>query len=193
MSPGVIPRTIWNQTVSYKYEREKWTMALQALYDVYVHELKDIYSAEKQLVDALPKMAEAASTSELQQAFEQHLAETEGHLSKVRAILDELDENPGNKVCKGMQALIEEGKDVMKEKSSATALDVALILSAQKVEHYEIATYGGLRAYARVLGYDDAADTLDAILDEEYEADQKLDDIAEGGALEAGLNEEAER
>ncbi len=168
-------------------------MALQALYDVYVHQLKDVYSAEKQLVDALPKMAQAASTPELQQAFEQHLGQTQGHLEKVRSILDELDENPGNKVCKGMQGLIEEGSEVTKEKGSNTARDVALILAAQKAEHYEIATYGGLRAYARELGYDDAADTLDAILDEEYEADQLLDDIAEGGALKAGLNEEAER
>src|SRR5688572_2005048 len=105
-------------------------MALQALYDVYVHQLKDVYSAEKQLVDALPKMAQAASTPELQQAFEQHLGQTQGHLEKVRSILDELDENPGNKVCKGMQGLIEEGSEVTKEKGSDTARDVALILAA---------------------------------------------------------------
>jgi len=168
-------------------------MALSALYDVYVEQLKDMYSAEKQLVDALPKMAEAASTPELQQAFEEHLQQTRGQLNKVQAILDELDENPGNKVCKAMQGLVEEGHEVIKEKGSAVVRDVGLILAAQKVEHYEIASYGGLRAYARTLGYDDAAEILDGILDQEYEADQLLDDIAEGGVLERGLNEEAVR
>ncbi len=168
-------------------------MTMSALYDVYVEQLKDMYSAEKQLVDALPKMAKAASTNQLQQAFEQHLSETRGHLNKVQAILDELDENPGNKHCKGMEGLVKEGEDVIKKEGSPAARDVAIILAAQKVEHYEIATYGGLRAYARTLGYDDAADTLDEILDQEYDADQKLDDIAEGGAIDAGLNEEAVR
>lgn len=168
-------------------------MAMSALYDVYVEQLKDMYSAEKQLVDALPKMAKAASTNQLQEAFEQHLSETREHMNKVQSILDELDENPGNKHCKGMEGLVKEGEEVIKEDGSSAARDVALILAAQKVEHYEIATYGGLRAYARILGYDDAADTLDEILDQEYEADQKLDDIAEGGAIEAGLNEEAVR
>lgn len=168
-------------------------MTMSALYDVYVEQLKDMYSAEKQLVEALPKMADAANTDELQQAFEQHLSETRGHMNKVQAILDELGENPGNKHCKGMEGLVEEGSEVIKKDGSSAARDVALILAAQKVEHYEIATYGGLRAYARELGFDDAADTLDGILNQEYEADQKLDDIAEGGTIEAGLNEEAVR
>ncbi|MFW6097743.1 MAG: ferritin-like domain-containing protein [Chloroflexota bacterium] len=168
-------------------------MTMSALYDVYVEQLKDMYSAEKQLAEALPKMAKAASTDQLQQAFEKHLSETRDHLNKVQAILDELDENPGNKHCKGMEGLVKEGEHVIKKEGSPAARDVAIILAAQKVEHYEIATYGGLRAYARTLGYDAAADTLDEILDQEYDADQKLDDIAEGGALEAGLNEEAVR
>ena len=168
-------------------------MKLNALYDVYVDQLKDMYSAEKQLTEALPKMAQAANTPDLRKAFEGHLQETEAHFEQVRAILDELNENPGNKVCKAMQGLIEEGNEIIKKKGTPKAHDAALILAAQKVEHYEIATYGGLRAYARTLGYDSAADTLDAILDEEYEADQKLDDIAEGGILEEGLNEQAER
>ena len=166
---------------------------MNALYDVYVEQLKDMYSAEKQLVDALPKMAEAASTGELRQAFETHLNETRGHLNKVQALLQELSENPGSKVCKGMQGLIEEGNEAMKDQGSAVVRDVHLILAAQKVEHYEIASYGGLRAYARELGFDEAAQTLEGILDQEYEADQLLDDIAEGGVLERGLNEEAVR
>lgn len=166
-------------------------MKLSALYDVYVEQLKDMYSAEKQILEALPKMAETASTPELRKAFEQHRQETEGQFEQVRAILDELDENPGSKVCKGMQGLIEEGSEVMKKEGTPKARDAALLLAAQKVEHYEIAAYGGIRAYARTLGYDGAAETIDQILDQEYEADQKLDDIAEGGVLDAGLNERA--
>ena len=166
-------------------------MAMNALYDVYVEQLKDMYSAEKQLLEALPKMAKAASTPELQQAFEHHLQVTESQFQRVRAILDELDENPGNKVCKAMEGLIEEGSEVVKKKGAPKAKDAALILAAQKVEHYEIATYGGLRAYARTLGYDDAAQIIDEMLDEEYDADQTLDDIAEGGLLDASLNEQA--
>lgn len=164
---------------------------LSALHDVYVEQLKDMYSAEKQLLEALPKMAKAASTPELRQAFEHHLQVTESQFQRVRAILDELDENPGNKVCKAMEGLIEEGSEVVKKKGAPKAKDAALILAAQKVEHYEIATYGGLRAYARTLGYDDAAQIIDEMLDEEYDADQTLDDIAEGGLLDASLNEQA--
>lgn len=166
-------------------------MDFKRLHDVYVEQLKDMYSAEKQLVEALPKMAEAASTPELRQAFEQHLQITKRQQDKVRKILDDLNENPGNKVCVAMRGLIEEGNEVMKKDGHPQAKDAALILAAQKVEHYEIASYGGLRAFARTLGYDDAAESLNEILDEEYDADQKLDDIAEGGVLTAGLNEKA--
>jgi ferritin-like metal-binding protein YciE len=164
---------------------------LSALYDVYVEQLKDMYSAEKQLLEALPKMAGAASTPELRQAFEHHLQVTESQFERVRAILDALDENPGNKVCRAMEGLIEEGNEVVKKEGAPKAKDAALILAAQKVEHYEIATYGGIRAYARTLGYDEAAQIIDELLDEEYDADQTLDDIAEGGVLEEGLNEKA--
>lgn len=166
-------------------------MALNALHDVYVEQLKDMYSAEKQLVEALPKMAQTASTPELRQAFESHLQETENHLQRIQDILHELDENPGSKVCKGMEGLIEEGSEAMKKDGAPKTRDALLILAAQKVEHYEIASYGAIRAYARTLGYDDAEGTIDEILDQEYEADQKLDDIAEGGVLEEGLNEQA--
>ena len=166
-------------------------MKFNSLHDVYVAQLKDAYSAEKQLTEALPKMAKAASTPELREAFENHLTETHSHMQKVRAILDELDENPGNTKCKAMEGLIEEGDEVANEKGNATARDAAIILAAQKVEHYEIATYGGLHTYAKSLGYSDAADTLQEILDQEYEADQKLDNIAMGGLLTDGVNEEA--
>src|SRR5690606_17209545 len=112
-------------------------MDFKRLHDVYVEQLKDMYSAEKQLVEALPKMAEAASTPELRQAFEQHLQITKRQQDKVRKILDGLDENPGNKVCVAMRGLIEEGNEVMKKDGHPQAKDAALILAAQKVEHYE--------------------------------------------------------
>ena len=164
---------------------------MNSLYDLYVEQLKDAYSAEKQAAEALPKMAEAASTPELQQAFEHHLTETQAQLEMVREILDNLDENPTSKVCKAMQGLVEEGSEIIKEDGSPKVKDAALILAAQKIEHYEIATYGGLRAYARMLGHNDAAKTLNQILDQEYAEDQKLDQLAEGGILETGLNETA--
>lgn len=167
-------------------------MNLDSLYDVYVSQLKDAYSSEKQLTEALPKLVQTSATPELKQAFEKHLAETQTHLERVQAILDELDENPGSTVCHAMRGLIDEGSDVIRTHGDAKAKDAALILAAQKAEHYEIALYGGLRAYARVLGYDDAAATLSEILDQEYEADQKLDEIAEGGLLTAGVNVQAQ-
>jgi ferritin-like metal-binding protein YciE len=166
-------------------------MNMNALQEVYVEQLKDVYSAEKQLVEALPKMAAAASTPRLKEAFQEHLAQTRYHLKTVQSILNELDENPGNKVCKGMEGLVEEGNEAAKLKGDAWAKDAAIILAAQKVEHYEIATYGGLRAYAQQLGYQEAAETLREILDQEYQADQTLTDIALGNLMKSGVNEKA--
>lgn len=163
-------------------------MSIKTLKDVYVEQLKDMYSAEKQLTDALPKMAKAASNSELQTAFQSHLAETEAHLEAVRAILDELDENPTSTKCKAMAGLIEEGSDIIKEDGDADAKDAALIVAAQKVEHYEIASYGSLRTFAKSLGDEKAERVLQTILDQEYEADQKLDNLAEGVHQKAGIN-----
>jgi ferritin-like metal-binding protein YciE len=168
-------------------------MSLNSLQDVYVEQLKDMYSAEKQLTEALPKMAKAASNSNLRQAFESHLAETETHRDAVRAILDELDENPTNTTCKAMEGLIEEGSEVIKEDGDSDAKDAALIVAAQKVEHYEIASYGSLRTFADSLGDEKAARVLQSILDQEYEADQKLDDLALGVHQKAGLNAVAQR
>jgi ferritin-like metal-binding protein YciE len=163
-------------------------MKMQSLHDIYVDQLKDVYSAEKQMLEALPKMAEAASNSDLKQAFEKHLQKTKRHMDAVRSILDEIDENPGNKKCKGMEGLLEEGRELAGADAEANAKDAALILAAQKVEHYEIATYGGLRTYANALGYSEVADRLQGILDDEYDADQELDNLAMGGALSEGLN-----
>jgi ferritin-like metal-binding protein YciE len=163
-------------------------MALNSLKDVYVEQLKDMYSAEKQLTEALPKMAKAASNQELSKAFSHHLDLTKGHMEKVRAILDDLDENPTSTKCKAMEGLIEEGNEVAKEKGNREVRDVALIVAAQKVEHYEIATYGSLRTFADTLGYKEVARQLQEILNEEYAADQKLDDLAMGAHKNASLN-----
>ena len=163
-------------------------MSMNSLKDVYVEQLKDMYSAEKQLTEALPKMVSAANSEKLRSAFDHHLMETRGHMEMVRRILDELDENPTSTKCKAMEGLIEEGDEIAKKKGDADAKDAALIVAAQKVEHYEIATYGALRTFANTLGYSDAANQLQNILDEEYEADQTLDDLAEGLHNQISLN-----
>jgi ferritin-like metal-binding protein YciE len=166
-------------------------MDMQSLRDVYVEQLKDMYSAEKQLTEALPKMQKAATAPKLQKAFQNHLHKTEGHLQKVQSILDELDENPTSTKCKAMEGLIEEGSEIAKKKGDADARDAALIVAAQKVEHYEIATYGGLRTFAQTLGFQSAAKTLQGILDDEYEADQELDNLAMGLHNSPSLNKAA--
>ncbi|MCL4265600.1 MAG: ferritin-like domain-containing protein [Anaerolineae bacterium] len=158
------------------------------LKDVYVGQLKDVYSAEKQLTEALPQMAQAASNQKLRQAFENHLTETENHMQAVRTILDDLNENPTSTKCKAMAGLIEEGSEIVQNGGDADARDAALIVAAQKVEHYEIATYGSLRTFANSLGYDEAAEVLQSILNQEYAADQTLDDIAMGTYNRTGLN-----
>jgi ferritin-like metal-binding protein YciE len=163
-------------------------MSMHSLHDVYVEQLKDMYSAEKQLTEALPQMANAASNTQLSAAFKQHFNETKTHMDTVRVILDELGENPGNTKCKGMEGLLEEGQDVIKKKGDPEATDVALIVAAQKVEHYEIASYGALTAFAQTMGHEKAARVLQTILDQEYETDQKLDNIAMGVREKAGLN-----
>ena len=155
-------------------------MKLDNLRDVYHEQLKDMYSAEKQLTEALPKMVEAASAKELKQALSSHLEQTKMHMAKVRSILDSMDVNPGNKKCKAMEGLVEEGDEMAKKQGDKDARDVGIIAAAQKVEHYEIATYGSLKAWAQMLGDENAASILNQILDEEYEADNILDGLAEG-------------
>jgi len=126
-------------------------MELKSLRDLYVDELKDLYSAEKQLVKALPKMAKNASNPELSQAFSDHLEETEGHVERLEQILEELGERPGGKKCVGMEGLIEEAKELLEEDAAEDVLDAGLISKAQHVEHYEMAGYGTVRTYARLL------------------------------------------
>ncbi len=154
-------------------------MSMDSLKKLYIDELKDLYSAETQLVKALPKMAKKASAPELKQAFQDHLDETKVHVERLEEIFGELEEKPTGKTCKGMKGLIEEGEEVIDEEGDEAVLDAALIGAAQRVEHYEIAGYGVVRTFATILGEDDAADLLQETLDEEGEADKKLTQIAE--------------
>jgi ferritin-like metal-binding protein YciE len=169
-------------------------MSMDSLKDLYVDELKDLYSAENQLLKALPKMAKKAAAPELKRAFQDHLAQTEGHVSRLEKIFKGLGEKPNGKVCKAMKGLVEEGKEVIEEDGDASVLDAALIGAAQRVEHYEIAGYGVVRTFASLLGEEDAVGLLQRTLNEEAEADKKLTKLAESVInVEASEAEEDEK
>jgi ferritin-like metal-binding protein YciE len=161
------------------------TMSLDSLQNLFVTELKDIYNGEKQLVSALPRIAKAASSPRLTEAITKHLKETEGHVARLEQIFQSLGLAVRGKKCKGMEGLLEEGKEVMEEEGQESVRDAALISAAQKVEHYEMAAYGCLRSYAQILGHNDAAKLLEQTLKEEEAADEKLNELAEGGINEA--------
>jgi ferritin-like metal-binding protein YciE len=168
-------------------------MEMESLKELYVDELKDLYSAEKQLVKALPKMAKNASNAELKEAFTTHLQETEGHVERLEQIFEMLGERAGGKKCKGMEGLIEEAKELLEEDATEEVLDAGLISKAQHVEHYEIAGYGTVRTYARQLGFDDQAELLQETLDEEGKTDELLTQLAESSVnLEAEQGSEEE-
>jgi ferritin-like metal-binding protein YciE len=154
-------------------------MALSSLHDLYVDELKDLYSAEQQLLKALPKMAKAAGAPELRSAFEKHLEVTHGHAERLETIFERLGVSPKGKKCKAMEGLVEEGKEVMDEDGPAAVLDAALIGAAQRVEHYEMAGYGCVRTFAKMLGYEDDENLLQETLNEEAQADKTLTELAE--------------
>jgi ferritin-like metal-binding protein YciE len=155
-------------------------MKIQNLEDLYVDLLKDLYSAEQQLIKALPKMAAAAHSPDLKRGFEEHLRQTQRQAERIERIFSERNNGaPGGKKCRGMEGLIEEGSELMKEAEDANTLDAGLIAAAQKVEHYEISSYGTARAWARKLGYSDAARLLEETLDEEAITDEKLTQLAE--------------
>jgi ferritin-like metal-binding protein YciE len=154
-------------------------MALDSLRDLYVEKLKDLYSAENQIIKALPRMIKGAETSELQQALQQHLKVTEGHVKRIEQITKGMNESPRGKKCAGMEGLLEEGKELLQEKAASDVLDAGIIAAAQSVEHYEIAGYGTARTWAEMLGEDRAAQLLEQTLKEEKEADQTLTDLAE--------------
>jgi ferritin-like metal-binding protein YciE len=156
-------------------------MKLDSLENLYREQLRDLYSAEKQLTVALPKMAEGASSSSLRKAFEQHLKQTEQHVNRLEQIFREIDLKPGRKKCKGMEGLIKESEEMLKEDGLSAVLDAGLIATAQRVEHYEIAGYGTVRTYAEQLGHGKAASLLEKTLSEESQANEKLTQLAEGG------------
>jgi ferritin-like metal-binding protein YciE len=153
-------------------------MEVGSLNDVFEHDLRDLYSAEKQLVQALPSVASAASSKELATAIESHLEETRGHVKRLEQVFEVCDLSAEEEHCKGMEGLIKEGSEIAEADGDPDARDAALIGAAQKVEHYEIAAYGTVRTLAEQLGYDDAAVLLSQTLDEESAADEKLTKIA---------------
>jgi ferritin-like metal-binding protein YciE len=161
------------------------------LKELYVDELKDIYSAETQLVKALPKMAKAAVSEELRSGFEQHLEQTKGHAARLEQIFKALDEKPTGKHCNGMEGLIKEGGEAAEEDYEGDAKDAALIGAAQRVEHYEIAAYGTVRAMAEKLGEDAAVKLLSQTLQEEKDTDVKLSDLADNMTIEEDDDNEA--
>ena len=161
-----------------------------ALNELFIDELKDIYWAEKHLTSALPKMAKAATSNELRSAIENHLRETENHVSRLEQVFEVIREKAVAKKCEAMAGLIKEGEEIISEteKGSITR-DAGIISAAQKVEHYEIATYGTLRSLAGVLGHDEAIELLQATLSEEKNADQTLTQVAESSVNQAAKNE----
>ena len=167
-------------------------MTKDSLKELYVDELKDLYSAEKQLTKALPKMAKAASSPDLREGFEEHLEQTKGHVERLEQIFEMLDERPGGKKCLGMEGLVKEGAEIMGEDFSDEVMDAALISAAQRVEHYEIAAYGTVAAYADLLDESEHASLLRETLEEEKETDQKLTQLSEELNVEAEQSGEEE-
>jgi ferritin-like metal-binding protein YciE len=154
-------------------------MAMNTLEDLYLDQLLDLHSAETQLIQALPEMAEAADSRELRDAFEEHLQQTKEHKRRLEKILNGMGQRPNGIVCEGMQGLIQEGHEIIDQEGDPSVLDAGIIAAAQKVEHYEMSGYGTARAFAERLGELDAVDLLQATLDEEKAADKKLTKIAE--------------
>jgi ferritin-like metal-binding protein YciE len=163
-------------------------MKLETLRDLYVEQLHDLYSAETQIVEALPKMAKAASNKQLQGAFQDHLGQTKEHVQRLETIFKQLGDKPKGEKCKGMEGLLKEGEEMIKMKGDPAAIDAGLIAAAQRVEHYEMAGYGCVRTYAQLLGDQQSMTLLQRTLDEEGMADKKLTALAENV-----INLEAER
>jgi ferritin-like metal-binding protein YciE len=163
-------------------------MSLDTLEKLYIDELRDLYNAENQLLKALPKMAKGASSPELKDAFEKHLEQTKGHVQRLEELFEQRDESPKGKTCKAMKGLIEEGSEILKEEGEDSVLDAGMIVAAQKVEHYEIASYGSVRTFANLLGKEEEAKVLQATLDEESETNEILNQLAEGIVNEEALS-----
>jgi len=154
-------------------------MRMESLQDLYVHELEDLYNAEKQILQALPKLAQKSEHSELREAFEEHRRMTEEQVRRLETIFDDLGQRPRGRKCRGMEGIIDEGEELIREDATPDVRDAALIGTAQRVEHYEIAAYGTVRTYADQLGFKEHANLLQQTLDEEGETDKKLTQIAE--------------
>jgi ferritin-like metal-binding protein YciE len=154
-------------------------MELNTLKDLYVHELKDLFSAEKQILKALPKMAKAASNKELVAGFQQHLEQTKGHAERLEQILTSHKQTTRGPKCKGMEGVIAEGAEMIEEEADVEVKDAGLIAAAQRVEHYEMAGYGTARTYAELLGDKEGAKLLALTLEEEKQTDQKLSQVAQ--------------
>jgi ferritin-like metal-binding protein YciE len=169
-------------------------MSKNSLKELYVEELKDLFSAENQLTKALPKMAKAASSDELRQGFEEHLQQTQGHVERLQQIFEMLGEKGSGKKCLGMEGLVKEGSEIMGEDFEDAMMDAALISAAQRVEHYEIAGYGTVIAYAALLGEEEQASLLKETLQEEKETDEKLTELAKeiNAQAQQGESENAE-
>jgi len=165
-------------------------MELESLRDLYIDELKDLYSAEKQLVKALPKMAKNATNPDLKKAFSDHLAQTEGHVARLEEIFESLESSPRGKKCVGMEGLIEEADEMLQEDAEEEVLDAGLISKAQHVEHYEMAGYGTVHRWALTLGESEHAELLELTLNEEKEADELLTQLAESINVEAAAGAE---
>ena len=153
----------------------------KSLHDAFIDELRDTYDAERQLTKALPKLAKAASSPELRDAFESHLEETRGQIDRLERVFESLDEKVRGKHCDGIAGIVEEGKSIMEEDFDEKTMDACLIAAGQRAEHYEMAAYGTLIAWARAMGHAEVADLLQQTLDEEKAADEKLSGLAEGG------------
>jgi ferritin-like metal-binding protein YciE len=168
-------------------------MKLETTEDVLVEQIADLQSAENQLIQALPKMAQAASNEELRKAFQEHLDQTRSHAERLQQVSSLIPSGVPAEECKAMKGLIAEGEEIIQAQGAPDAKDAALIAAAQRVEHYEIAAYGTARTLAKELDLDDAHDLLEQTLDEEKMADELLNRIATGGLLRAGVNERAAR
>jgi ferritin-like metal-binding protein YciE len=160
-------------------------MSVSNMQELFIDELKDLYSAEKQITKALPKMAKAVTSEDLKQAFLSHLEETNGQIQRLEQILEKLEKSPRGKVCAGMKGVLEEGSEVLEDTGKGSIRDAALIAAAQRVEHYEMAAYGSAREFARLLGQQEMVSLLDATLAEEKAADKKLTGIAKQVNAEA--------
>jgi len=172
----------WNHGREQKFkkkERKNEIMKLDTLQKLYTSALRDLYTAENQLLKALPKMAKAASSEELKDAFEKHLEQTKSHVERLERVFEELDEKPKGKTCRAMKGLVEEGSEILQQDGEESVLDAGIIVAAQKVEHYEIAGYGSVRTFAHLLGQDKAAELLQTTLDEESETNELLNRLAE--------------